>query len=308
MAAAEHDLDCAVFVSDLAGATAGWAGIRSVHRTRRARHRRPRSRTGCCSGRRQRGERLGDRTCPLSRPARSGSGTRRVPSPGVGARGRADSQPRCVLGLESLGGELQPPTVLLAPGQATESTGSGSSRRMAISFRFAALPLQKTSYSVGLRSPAATISRRVIVGLMRAARNCRSGGGSGHSDEAMRRPDWAMGVAARPATHITSPNTVGPGALPGQSTMQSGKLLRTRQGARTFFRSAAPGPVTPSKRKWDVAGMADMAAVRDISACRSSSTDSAGRLWIVLPALLPRLCGGVRVWSGPGCRPDFLVG
>lgn len=56
-----------------------------------------------------------------------------------------------------------------------------------------------------------------------------------------------------PVMHITSPNTVGRGALPGQSTMQSGKLLRTRQGARTFFRDiptlAATRPSSASTQR-----------------------------------------------------------
>ena len=42
----------------------------------------------------------------------------------------------------------------------------------------------------------------------------------------------------------------------------------------------------------------------DMSGCarrwkpRSASTDSAGRMWIVLPALLARFCGGAGVGSG----------
>jgi hypothetical protein len=34
--------------------------------------------------------------------------------------------------------------------------------------------------------------------------------------------------------------------------------------------------------------MTDMGALRDTYTCRSSSAESAGRLWIVLPARLPR--------------------
>src|SRR2546429_9808890 len=35
---------------------------------------------------------------------------------------------------------------------------------------------------------------------------------------------------------------------------------------------------------------------------------SAGRLWIVLPALLARLCGAAGVGPGPGARPDLRFG
>jgi hypothetical protein len=49
----------------------------------------------------------------------------RVVSPArVQVRAEERVASRTVLGLESLGGELQPPAVLLAPGQARESTGN----------------------------------------------------------------------------------------------------------------------------------------------------------------------------------------
>ena len=38
------------------------------------------------------------------------------------------------------------------------------------------------------------------------------------------------------------------------------------------------------------------------------STDSAGRLWIVLPALLAQFCGDAGVGSVAWVRPDLLIG
>jgi hypothetical protein len=54
------------------------------------------------------------------------------------------------------------------------------------------------------------------------------------------------------------------------------------------------------RRGWAAlrAGMADMCAVRDTCTWQPSNAESAGRMWIVLPARLTRLCGGVGVGSG----------
>ena len=40
----------------------------------------------------------------------------------------------------------------------------------------------------------------------------------------------------------------------------------------------------------------------------ASHAESAGRMWVSAPALLPRFCGDVGVGSGTGSRPDLRVG